>query len=72
MSVTRKNEDAGVVPDREKVWPRRFLESTPTLGWTPNLPDEANANLVVAARKAVRKAFGSVEPAVDADPPPSV
>jgi len=69
MSVERKTEDAGVVPAKE-VWPRRFLERTPTLGWTPNLADDEVAELVAKARSAVRKPFGSVGPAVDADVEP--
>lgn len=70
MSVERTIEDAAVVPEPEKeVWPRRFLEQTPTLGWTPNLPDEEVVVLVAKARKAAPQAFGSVEAARDADAP---
>lgn len=68
MSVERKMEDAGVVPVKE-VWPRRFLERTPTLGWTPNLPDEEVVALVAKARRAPPKPFGIVESAPEAEAP---
>ena len=71
MSVERETKDAGVVPAKE-VWPRRFLERTPTLGWTPNLADDEVAELVAQARRAVRKPFGSVATAVEADGLPGV
>ena len=86
--MERKTEDAGVVqaqPERSEgggpgakpletteVWPRRFLERTPTLGWTPNLPDEEVVALVAKARRAPPKPFGSVESGVEADAPGSV
>ena len=68
MSVERKAEDGGVVPEKE-VWPRQFLERTPTLGWTPNLPDDEVVELVAMARKAPPLPFGSVEPALEAEIP---
>lgn len=67
--MTKTNGDVGAVPDREAVWPRRFLESTPTLGWTPNLADEEAIELSRAARKAAARQFGNVEPAPEADAP---
>lgn len=70
MSVTRTIEDAVVVPSAE-VWPKRFLECTPTLGLTPTLPDEEAIDLASAARKAALRAFGSGEAARDAEIPPS-
>ena len=70
MSVERATEDAGVLVD--EVWPRRYLERTPSLGSTPNLPDEELIELARAAREAARRAFGTVEPARDADLPPSM
>jgi hypothetical protein len=71
MSVTRSIEDAVVVPKTE-VWPKRFLECTPTLGLTPTLPDDEAVELATAARKAVAKAFGTASAARDAEMPPSV
>lgn len=68
MSVERTTEDAGVLVD--EVWPRRYLERTPSLGRTPNLPDEDLAELARAAREAARKTFAPAEPAVGADVPP--
>jgi hypothetical protein len=49
------------------VWPRRFLDCTPTLGWTPILEDEDSAELSKAARSAAERAFGSTESAPGAD-----
>ena len=67
--TNEKKEDVevGPVPDREAVWPRRFLECTPTLGWTPKLEDEDSIELSRAARRAALAAFGSVAPAPEAD-----
>ena len=70
--ATKTKDDVGAVPDREAVWPRRFLECTPTLGWTPRLEDEESIELSKAARKAAERAFGSVAPAVEADAPDSL
>ena len=69
MSVTRTIEDAVVVPAVE-VWPKRFLECTPTLGLTPTLPDDEAIDLAVGARKAAQRAFGSAEAALEAEVPP--
>lgn len=74
MTARKKKTDAeaGVVPDREAVWPRRFLECTPTLGWTPKLEDEESIALSKAARRAALAAFGSVAPAPEAGEPTSL
>lgn len=71
MSVTRTVEEAAVVPVAE-VWPKRFLERTPTLGLTPTLPDDEAIDLAVAARNAAATAVGGVGPAQEAEIPPSV
>jgi hypothetical protein len=71
VSVTRTIEDAVVVPAAE-VWPRRFLECTPTLGLTPTLPDDEVIDLANEAKKGLPKAFGTREPAREAEMPPSV
>lgn len=69
MSVTRTIEDAVVVPSAE-VWPKRFLERTPTLGLTPTLPDDEVIDLAIAARKGAPRAFGTGEAAREAEDPP--
>ena len=70
--MSAKRTVADVAVEQREVWPRRFWDETPTLGWTPTLPDEENEKLARTARKAVSKAFGAATPAPEADPPTSV